>query len=465
MKALLHVNTASPLGSILGISPWVLIPVGNRPLIEYWIELCVDLGIAEIKILLGDGGEQVEEYAGAGERWGVKISYAFEKAAGSPTAFLARNTEEWADGLLHIRGVCFPARGADFSGKALSVVSAASARTGNAMLFCGTDRDAIKSYISGEPTATSEHPELTLVALETAKDFHALSMRLVGGESTRYVVPGYEVTSDGCHIGYNTIMPASARFTAPVMIGNNTRIQPLTDVGPNAIVGNHVVIDAQTELSNSIIMDNTYVGRNLEIKGKIVSANRLIDPESDTCLELDDPWLLDAIKPSRRFGDVVRGLVGWLIALLVVGVQCVPYLLLRFILPATSTLIKRHIVCGRDSRPISMLVFEAIGGGSMQLRLFRRLLLDLFPRFLLVLEGRLWLCGHAPLSGEVWEAEHKELREYLPGAVTYSDSQPLDMRTPGTELIDASYYLHMRGLAEDMRIFGRAVIYRLTRLA
>ena len=359
----------------------------------------------------------------------------------------------------------FPSREADFAAERLSRNPAVCARGNDAILFCGTDSDAIKDYIVGETAPVPEPQALTLTPLETAKDYHALNMRLVGGECLRYVVPGYEVTSDGCHVGFNTVMPASAKFMAPVMIGNDTRIQPLTDVGPNAIIGNHVVIDTQTEVSESIVMDNTYVGRNLEIKGKIVSANRLIDPETDTCLELDDPWLLDSIKPSVRFGDLVRGLAGWVIALLVVAIQVIPYVLLRPILPAATTRKEKRIVRGRDARPISMRVFEAVDGGSKRLDLFHRLLLDLFPRFLLVLEGRLWLCGQAPLASEAWEAVHKELPEYLPGSVTYADAQPFDVRTPDTELIDANYYLHMRSLAEDMRIFGRAVMYRLTKLA
>ncbi len=466
MRALLHANTASAIGDLLGVTPWALIPVGNRPLIEYWIELCVDLGVEEIQILLGDGGEEIEAYAGEGEPWGVRISYAFEKASDSPTAFLGRNPDKWAGGLLQIRGVCFPARGAGVSGEALATAPSVCIRADDGVLFCATDSDAVRAYIAGECQSDGEPPaELELVSIDSAQAYHALNMRLVGGESVRYVVPGYEVTADGCLIGYNTIMPASAEFTAPVMIGNDTRIQPLTVIGPNAVIGNHAVIDTQTELSDCVILPNTYIGHNLEIKGKIVSENRLVDAETGTCIELDDPWLLDAIKPSTRFGDILRTVFGWMIALVAIAVQVVPYMLLRFVLPKATTRVQRQVVRGRDSRPVSMLVFEAVDGGSWILTFFRRLSLDLFPRFLLVLEGRLWLCGHAPLADAIWEVEHKELAEYLPGALTYADAQPLGMRTPGAELIDASYYIHMRSLAEDVRIFVRAVMYRLTRLA
>lgn len=465
MKALLHANTASPLGDTLGVSPWVLMPVGNRPLLEYWIELCLDLGITEIRILLGEGGEQVEAYAGAGERWGVAITYGFEKDDAAPTAFLARDVEAWADGLLHIRGVCFPAREASYSAEAFASLPSGClwSDAGDGILFYGRDADAVRGYIRGEMDALAALPGLTLVPLETAKTYYELCMRLVAGECTRYVAPGYEVTADGCYIGYNTIMPASAEFAAPVMIGNDTRILPLTEVGPHAVVGHHVIIDAQTDLKDCIVLDNTYVGRNLEIKGKIVAANRLIDPETETVLELDDPWLVDVIRPAIRLGDAVRGLVGKGVALVAVVLQVMPYLLMRAMLPSASCRPVKRIVRGRDARPVTMLVFE--GGGGKRAALFRRLLLDLFPRFLLVLEGRLWLCGQAPLELETFEAHRKEFPEYLPAAVTYADANPRAMRTPEGDRIDAAYYLHMRSLGEDMRLFGRAVMYRLTNLS
>ena len=465
MKALLHANTPSSLGETLGVIPWALVPVGNRPLIEYWIELCVDLGIDEIQILLGDGGEKIEAYAGEGERWGVSITYAFEKECHSTTGFLARNPDKWADGLLQIRGVCFPARGERFEAEKLSTVPAACNRCEGGLLFLGADGDAIRRYISGAEQSLAAPDQLALETIDSISDYYALNMRLVGGESARYVAPGYEVTADGCLIGYNTIMPAAAEFTAPVMIGNDTRIQPLTDIGPNAVVGNHVVIDSRTELSDCVIVDNTYIGHSLEIKGKIVSANRLIDAETGTCVELDDPWLLDAIKPSVRIGDVLRSAVGWLISLLMALLQLLPYLLLRPFLPKATTRAERRIVCGRDARPVMMLTFEAVESGSRRLRFFRWLSLDLFPRFLLVLEGRLWLCGQPPVECKEWEERRKDVPEYLPGAVTYADSQPFHVCTPETELIDANYYLHVRCLAEDLRIFGRAVMYRLTRQA
>lgn len=464
MKALLHANGPSALGETLGISPWVLLPVGNRPLFEYWIELCVGLGIHEIRVLLGEGGEQVEAYAGTGARWGVAITYGFEKEGAAPMAFLARDVERWTDGLLHIRGPCFPRRAASFSAETLAALPAGCLRAANSghVLFCGTDGDAIRAYINGDAALGTPLPGLTLTPLETAADYHALCMCLVGEEGGRYVAPGYEVTADGCYIGSNTIMPASAKFAAPVMIGNDTRIQPVTEIGPNAVIGNHVVIDTKTELRDCVILDNTYVGRNLEIKGKVVSGNRLIDPETDTCLELNDPWLLDTLRPVRRLCDAVAGSVGKLVALLMVLLQCIPYLVMRRILPSSCRGVKK-IVQGRDARPVALLVFE--GGSGKRLAWFQRLLLDRFPRFLLVLEGRLWLCGQAPLDMEAFEAHRQEFPEYLPAAITYADSMPRNMRMPESERIEAAYYLHMRSLAEDMRIFGRAVVYRLTNLS
>jgi glucose-1-phosphate thymidylyltransferase len=52
-----------------------LVPVANKPVIEYGIEAIANAGIQDFGIIVGDTAAAVEEAVGDGTRWGVKITY------------------------------------------------------------------------------------------------------------------------------------------------------------------------------------------------------------------------------------------------------------------------------------------------------------------------------------------------------------------------------------------------------
>ncbi|VVB83570.1 UTP--glucose-1-phosphate uridylyltransferase AglF [uncultured archaeon] len=59
--------------------PKVMLPIAGKPLLQYWIELLKRYNIKEIAINLYHLGEQIENYFGDGERFGVSIIYSKEE--------------------------------------------------------------------------------------------------------------------------------------------------------------------------------------------------------------------------------------------------------------------------------------------------------------------------------------------------------------------------------------------------
>lgn len=55
VKAVLHTGLVESWATVLGDIPWPLLPVGNRPFIEYWFEECIRHGIKDIRLVLGEG--------------------------------------------------------------------------------------------------------------------------------------------------------------------------------------------------------------------------------------------------------------------------------------------------------------------------------------------------------------------------------------------------------------------------
>jgi len=59
--------------------PKPLLPVAGRPLIDYHLQMLAGAGFEEIVINLSWLGEQIEAYLGSGRRFGLAISYSWER--------------------------------------------------------------------------------------------------------------------------------------------------------------------------------------------------------------------------------------------------------------------------------------------------------------------------------------------------------------------------------------------------
>ncbi|MBV7699700.1 glucose-1-phosphate thymidylyltransferase [Streptomyces sp. TRM70350] len=59
--------------------PKQLIPIVNKPVLEYALENIVDLGVTEIAVIVGDWAPQIAEVLGDGSRFGARITYIHQE--------------------------------------------------------------------------------------------------------------------------------------------------------------------------------------------------------------------------------------------------------------------------------------------------------------------------------------------------------------------------------------------------
>jgi mannose-1-phosphate guanylyltransferase len=68
-------------------------------------------------------------------------------------------------------------------------------------------------------------------------------------------------------------------ITPPVLVGKNCKIEADSELGPYACLGNKVEIKKGTKIKNSVIMDNTFIGGNNNLKDSIVGFRVTIEDD------------------------------------------------------------------------------------------------------------------------------------------------------------------------------------------
>lgn len=368
----------------------LLLPLCNKPFIEYLIDFAVLAGSREIRLLSDGQLAEVEEYCCTGTRWGVELTYANLHPADGLQQLLDKNRKFCGGGrTMILNGYNFISYSKQHSYLALATVATdtpISSCPGKTIILTGPP----------EPGASEESSlaPFQVTPLDSVQSYFRISMETLETGSSRYVLPGYG-NEPGCSIGRNVVIAKTAEIHKPVSIGNNVQILPETIIGPSAIIGSNVIVDNGCSVSGSVIIDNTYIGENLEIERRIAAGNTLIDPESGVSLAMEDPHLLVGIKTWSTAAILQRKTVHAILATMLLLLQFIPFILLYPLLKLQG---KWKDGTNMQDSGLAGTLASAIS-------------LDRFPLLLKVIAGKLDIIGNSP-------------KGVCAGKQTYPDSEP-----------------------------------------
>jgi len=462
MKAILHIGATHSWVDAFGGMPWVLLPVANRPLLDYWLEACVEQGINHVQIVMGDGAEQVEAFVGDGTNWGLQIQYGFARPNESPLDYVRHTHDPSDDGLLFLGGPVFLRRRQAFRASGFRSLEACRFNQGEDTLFLfAKTAEELKSLLAGNSGSARglEQIHVQPFPMDSVAAYYDLNMKMVRGEFLRYLTAGYGM-ADGSSVGYNVLTPPSALLHAPIMVGNDCRMGIMSTIGPNVVIADHVIVDSRTELSNCIILQDTYIGQNLEIRRKIVVGNRLIDPSDGTVVEIDDSWVVARTRPDMRTNDFFRYCTLWVFALGLVLMQLIPFCILYPLVRITRiAAFQRQLFHDPKTGYVRLPVFTKLENRRSTLYLlFRAIALDRFPWLLEALRGKLFVCGQPPMRHPEDDKIITQLTRYYPAVFSYAD-----YNKDSDRLADALWYAHARSIFEDTKIMIKSLLHRFFR--
>jgi hypothetical protein len=243
------------------------------------------------------------------------------------------------------------------------------------------------------------------------------------------------------------------------MLGNNCRFQRNTLIGPNSIVGNNVIIDENTSVTDSIVYDNTYIGKDLDLDRKIVYKGNLVNAENGELIQINDKVLVSQVElgiVTTFFNRTVQRILALILCL----IQVIPWLLLFLPYRLFRGSFRSDRLLSKNLRSKPYTDAELLGRTPWG-RFLVRLSLDKFDQILSAgFTRRIYLVGNRLLSNTV---RHRnlimDLPVYNPGAFSLAES--FVNEDPDAELFHELEYIDRISTHYNIKILFRTLYNRL----
>ncbi len=307
--------------------PKPMVPVGNRPIMEYAVDLLKEHGIKDIGVTLQYLPQKIIDHFGDGNSFGVKMNYFIEEIP-LGTAGSVKNASEFLNETFIV-----------ISGDALTDLNLSSAinfhKTTNALatlvltevsnpLEYGvviTDRSGnIKRFLEkpgwGEVFSDLVNTGIYImepevlnyfdyqVKFDFSKDLFPLLLnnnkKIFGcslsgywcdvGNIDQYIQAQKDILEQKVNVKpkgtlintkndiKSSEIPKEAVISGPVLLGDNCRLCEDVFLGPDTVIGSNVVLDKGASVKKSIIWNNTYIGKYSAIRGGVVGQGVIIKP-------------------------------------------------------------------------------------------------------------------------------------------------------------------------------------------
>jgi bifunctional UDP-N-acetylglucosamine pyrophosphorylase/glucosamine-1-phosphate N-acetyltransferase len=335
-----------------------MLPIANKPILEHLLVEVIAAGIREFIIVVGYSDEQVRDYFGGGENWGVHIDYANQRKQFG-TADAIKMIEGLVDGnFLVINGDIIVNR-KDIrklvakNGNTISVIEVKNnmglgmvelsegkvvhiyekvekilSGTANAGLYLFTtdifdaiSRTAVSprgeyeitdslEIMLDDGTDISYHKINHWVDLSYPWDLLSVNESLMAGIKSQNLgdIEENAVIKGTVSIGKNTVIRSGSYIVGPVLIGENCEIGPNCYIRPYTTIADGCRVGSAVEVKNCIIMRNSklphhnYVGDSILGEGCNFGAGTKV---ANLRLDKKEVWVRDINTRRRKMGAII----------------------------------------------------------------------------------------------------------------------------------------------------------------
>ena len=295
-----------------------MLPVGGRCAAEYFIDLALRCEAENLLLLGPTYNEHLAEHLYEYQHGELHLDYRKGGGHFSVGKLIESYSKECGDDCLILHGMLMPRI---YTAKELEESFVPCEDEGTA--------DGIYYYKAGKIFKSS----IPFYHIDSLESYFDVNFQVLKDDF--YNLPGYTITGN-VHTGTNVVMKNDCNLAGPLVLGDNTFVESGAAVS-NAIIGERSLVDKNCYVEHAIIFDRTYTAGNLEIKNKIVTPGRIIDPYTGGVLERNS--FSYAFSPVQNRSAWLMRLWEYFIAFILAVGLAVPYLV---VLPFYLTHKKSH---------------------------------------------------------------------------------------------------------------------------
>jgi UDP-N-acetylglucosamine diphosphorylase/glucosamine-1-phosphate N-acetyltransferase len=305
------------------LRPKVMLPIGNKPILQYVIEALVANDIRNIVIVVGYQQEKVQDYFMSGDNFGASIQYVMQaQQLGTANALLAAASHledqflvvqghNWiaADTIKDLLSANMPTISVTNKAQGHTQHRSVNVRNGKVLSFLESPADPITpwvntgTYLLDKSIVDHLENELDLPnainklintgAIINAqpttgiwgdaiypRDLHILNGLVLSNIDTnnpKNLEPGV-VIKGPVKIDKNSIIRANSYIIGPVVIGEGCEIGPSVTIFPYTSIGNNVVIESFTYIRNCIIGNSVHVSTHSHLTDTVIADGVTLGP-------------------------------------------------------------------------------------------------------------------------------------------------------------------------------------------
>ena len=307
--------------------PKAMLSIADKPVLQYAVEALAQNGIRHIVMVVGYRREQIFDYIGAGEQFGVDIVYITQERQLGTAHALAQAKDVVKDEFLVLPGDNLI--GADtiaqFVGVKPNAVLVKEVDNPTRYGVVRTEGSAVKGIVE-KPKEPESNVVNTGIYSFTTKIFDLIDAELdIPDVLNNMVAQGYTINVHETNgtwldvvypwdilslndavlrqitgslggtieedalvkglvsVGKDTLIRSNSYIVGPVVIGQNCDIGPNVCILPSSSIGDNVVISPFTEIKNSVIGADVNIGPGSIIEDSVIDSGCVIKGHFNAC--------------------------------------------------------------------------------------------------------------------------------------------------------------------------------------
>ena len=284
-----------------------MLPVAGRCAAEYFIDLALRCEAENLLLLGPTYNEHLAEHLYEYQHGELKLDY--RKGGGHDTVrgLLKNYAAECGNDCLILHGMLMPK-------------TYTKAELEASFVPCEDDGEADGIYYYKDGVLLVSKADFYLI--DSLKGYFEVNFQVLNDDF--YNLPGYS-SNDNIHMGTSVVIKNDCSLKGPLVLSDNTFVESQCHV-TDSIIGERSLVDKGCYVEHSIVFDRTYAAGKLEIKNKIVTPGRIIDPYTGGVLERNS--FSYAFSPIQNRSAWILRLWEHFIAFILALVLAIPYLLI-----------------------------------------------------------------------------------------------------------------------------------------